>query len=73
MLSWRGREQIYIYVGKIVLQCRRLTQNDSFYKHLRVNEYLTGPRGLFALCGCGLQFVTMPVLLQLIALLVNVT
>jgi hypothetical protein len=39
-----------------------------------VNVYLTGPYGLFALCGCGLQFVTKPVLLQLIALLVvNVT
>lgn len=72
MLSSRGQEQIYIYVGKIGLQRCRLVQNDTFLISICLNGYLTGPCGLFALCG--LQFVTKPVLLLLVALLVvNVT
>jgi hypothetical protein len=66
--------------NKFTFMLAKLVSNvvDSYrmalFISICVNEYLTGPCGLFALCGCGLQFVTKPVLLQLIALLViNVT
>jgi hypothetical protein len=71
-MAWTGTNlhlRLAKFVSKVVDSYR-----ITLFISTCVNEYLTVPCGLFALCGRELQFVTKPVVLQLIALLVvNVT